>query len=112
MALSEATIVVTLAIKVSADKADDALRLIMPVVRRSRTEPGCLYSDVYRRDYHDTRLLLVERWRSLEEMERHVRSERFSRVLAWIELSLDPPEVRFDWVSESRGLDMIEALRG
>jgi quinol monooxygenase YgiN len=112
MLSSEATIVTTLAIKISADKADDALRLIMPMVHRSRTESGCLSCDVYRCENYVTKLVLVERWRSLLELKRHIQSARYRRVLAWMEMSVEPPEVRFETVSESRGLDMIEALRG
>jgi quinol monooxygenase YgiN len=105
-------IVTTLAITVAPDNANDAMHVILPTVRRSRTESGCLCCDVYRCDEHATKLVLVERWRSLAEVERHIQSERYRRVLAWMEMSIEPPEVRFDTVSESRGLELIEALRG
>ncbi len=56
-------------------------------------------------------LRFVERWRSREEMERHIRSDRYLRILAAMELSSERPEISFHAVSETKGLELIEGLR-
>ena len=44
-------------------------------------------------------------------MRRRVQSEAFTSVLALIESVREPPEVQFDFVSTTRGLDYIEEVR-
>lgn len=104
-------IVATLAIKVTPDSAEDAIRVIAPELGRTRTEEGCLSCDLYRDADDAMKLILVERWRLTADLERHVRSDPYRRVLAWIDMAVEAPEVRFETVSASRGWDLIEALR-
>jgi hypothetical protein len=42
----------------------------------------------------------------------YIRSDFYRRILAAIELSSRAPEVRFDHVSATEGMELIEALRG
>jgi quinol monooxygenase YgiN len=53
-----------------------------------------------------------EEWPSAEEFERHLRSDRFARLLAVLEISAEPPSLQCRLVSESRGLDYVAAQRG
>ena len=55
--------------------------------------------------------MLVERWQSRESLEGHLRSESYRHILGAIELSGGPPEVRFDYVSATDGMDLIERAR-
>jgi hypothetical protein len=55
--------------------------------------------------------VLVERWESDAALEAHLRSEAYRRVLAAIELSGGPPEVCFDYVSTTEGINRIERAR-
>ena len=77
----------------------------------TRLEPGCLGCRVSTED--DDRLLVryEEEWATEEAMRLHVRSERFTRFLEVLESALEPPEVKFDFVSETRGLDYVEEVR-
>jgi quinol monooxygenase YgiN len=52
-----------------------------------------------------------EEWATEEAMRLHVRSERFTRFLEVLESSPEPPEVKFDFVTETRGLDYVEEVR-
>jgi hypothetical protein len=53
----------------------------------------------------------MERWDSEPEFERHIRSEIYRRILAALDFSSKPPEVVFDFVTTSKGMELIEALR-
>ncbi len=54
----------------------------------------------------------MECWDSEEEFERHIRSDMYRRVLEAMELSQVPPDLKFHHVADTRGMDLVEALRG
>lgn len=103
---------VMLGVTVSAqkEKYEDVMRVIRPRVRQTRLEPGCIQCDLYQHVQSDS-LILLERWQTMSDFERHVRSEEFREVLAWIDLSDTPPEIHFDTVSQSQGMELIKAIR-
>jgi quinol monooxygenase YgiN len=53
----------------------------------------------------------AEQWDSEEALRDHVRSDLYRRVLAAMELSRKPPEVSFHFTSDTKGLELIEAMR-
>ena len=55
--------------------------------------------------------MLVERWESQSALEAHLRSEAYRRVLGAVELSGSAPEVSFDYVSATDGIELIERSR-
>ena len=52
--------------------------------------------------------MLEEFWRNEEDLERHLRSEDFRKVLVVVEMSLESLEIRFDKISRSTGVENIE----
>jgi quinol monooxygenase YgiN len=75
------------------------------------TERGCLAFDIYEEQGAEPAVVLVERWENREALVAHLRSDAYRRVLQAIELSGAPPGVRFDEVSASEGLELVERLR-
>ncbi len=66
---------------------------------------------MYEEDGSDEAILYMEQWDSESGFERHVRSELYRRILAAVEFSRKTPEIEFNYVSTTRGIDLIEALR-
>jgi quinol monooxygenase YgiN len=101
-----------------------AIRLLIPLNRQSQAlevlgavrdqvqfEPGCISSRLYR-DVDEVRAIMVEeRWRSHEDITRHLRSEAYRRVLLVIEMAEEPPEIRFDTIVCTQGIEIIETAR-
>jgi quinol monooxygenase YgiN len=56
-------------------------------------------------------ILYLEQWQSRESLDRHIRSELYFRVLSAMELATEAPEIYFHEVSDTRGLEYVEALR-
>jgi quinol monooxygenase YgiN len=84
----------------------DAFRFLMV---STRLEPGCVRCSVWTEP--DARLHYIEEWSTEADIRRHVKSERFTPVLALMESVHEPPQVRFDFVSTTRGLDYVEEVR-
>jgi quinol monooxygenase YgiN len=105
--------VVRLAVVLSAPErgSQQLLHALRFLALPTSFEPGCLGCRVSTED--DDRLLVryEEEWATEEAMRLHVRSERFTRILEVLESALEPPEVKFDFVSETRGLDYVEEVR-
>ena len=50
-------------------------------------------------------------WDTQEDLESHLRSERFRRLLPYIEMSVEPPVVSFGSIEDIRGIEfLVEVL--
>jgi quinol monooxygenase YgiN len=76
-----------------------------------RAQPGCAACDIYDEQGPEAAIVFVERWESDAALDAHLRSEAYRRVLAAIELSGGRPEIRFEHVSVSEGIELIERSR-
>lgn len=74
--------------------------------------PGCTACDVYEEQSPDAAVVFIERWESRETLDVHLRSEMYRRILSALELSSEAPEIRFEHVMASEGLEIVERTRG
>ena len=50
-------------------------------------------------------------WENQEDLEEHLRSDRFRQLLPYIEMSREPPEIDFSTIDEVRGIEfLVEVL--
>jgi quinol monooxygenase YgiN len=89
----------------SARELLDALRFLM---LGTRLEPGCVGCSAWTDP--DWMVRYVEEWATEADMRRRVRSDRFTSLLAVVE-SASEPQVRFDFVTTTRGLDYVAQVR-
>lgn len=101
----------TLRIIPSAKQRLQALELLRSIQGPTQASPGCVECSVYVEEPPGQAILLLERWKSEAALEEHIRSEMYHRLLAAIEISDRPPEIRFDRVSGTEGMELIERLR-
>jgi quinol monooxygenase YgiN len=93
------------------DKQSEALEILGPVCAQIQFEPNCISAHLYR-GVDDVRAILVEeRWTSEEHMRQHLQSDAYRRVLLVIEMAEEPPEIRFDRIMHSGGVETIEKAR-
>jgi quinol monooxygenase YgiN len=104
-------ILVTLKIAVPARRHAQVAELFATLAGPVRVEPGCLWCELYQDAGTGDDFLYVEEWETPEQLERHLRSARYERLLAMMEASDRPPVLRYCWVSGVRGLEYLEAVR-
>lgn len=75
----------------------------------TQIEPGCLRCGVWAEP--DSTINYIEEWETEAALTRHVRSQRFTSLLAVLESAPEQPHVRFDFVTVSRGLEYVAELR-
>jgi quinol monooxygenase YgiN len=92
-------------------KRMEALRILTSVAERTRIEPGCISCRIYQ-DVVDKHIIMIdESWENKEDLERHLRSEDYLKVLVVIEMAIEAPEIRFDTIARSTGVDTIKKAR-
>ena len=101
----------TVRMTVPAKKRDEALRILRSVGDRCKIHSGCLSWHIYEDVQEDNVLMLEEMWRSDEDLKRHLCSGECRNVLLVMEMALKHPEVRFNTVSTSTGIETIEKAR-
>jgi quinol monooxygenase YgiN len=104
-------IVGTLTILPAPDKRAEILEVFRAIQGPVLAQPGCVACHIYEEQGPEPAVVLVERWDSQAALEAHLCSESYRRILGAIELSGRPPEVSFDYVSATEGMDLIERSR-
>jgi quinol monooxygenase YgiN len=93
------------------DRHAAVLEVLRSVQGPVRAQPGCAACDIYEEQGPEPAVVFVERWETDAALEAHLRSDMYRRILGAIELSSDKPEIRFEHVSASEGMELIERLR-
>jgi quinol monooxygenase YgiN len=104
-------IVGTLRIVPAPHRRAEVLEIFQAIQGPVVEQPGCLACHVYEEPLPGQAIVLVARWQSQAALEAHLRSELYRQILGAIELSCGPPEVCFDYVSATEGMDLIERSR-
>lgn len=104
-------IVQTLRLVPAPERRSEMLELLQSVQGPTVAQPGCADCALYEELGHDHAVVLVERWADASALATRLASDAYRRVLAAMELSRSPPEVRFDHVFMSEGMAMIERSR-
>ena len=104
-------ILVTLSIAVPPTRREDIIQIFWSLMGPVRVEEGCLACGLYQPVGKEDVLIYAEEWETVEQLERHVRSARYERLLAIMEASVQPPVLRFHEVSAVKGLEYVEAVR-
>lgn len=101
----------TIRIFIPAEKQSDALEILTSVSEQTQFEPGCVCSRLYR-DVTDSRVTLLEElWLTFEDLQRHLQSEKYRNILLVVEMAAEPPEIRFDTITQTSGVETIEQAR-
>jgi quinol monooxygenase YgiN len=104
-------ILVTLRVTAPPGRREDLLAVFWLLLGPVGVEPGCLGCWLYEEAGDGDALLYVEEWETPEHLQRHLRSARYGRLLAAMEASARPPVLHYHWVSTTRGLEYLEAVR-
>jgi quinol monooxygenase YgiN len=73
--------------------------------------PGCAGCRLHADYENQNALTLVEEWTSQAALDRHLVSDACKTLVSAIELTTEPPRIRFDNVVQSGGLEVIAAAR-
>jgi quinol monooxygenase YgiN len=101
----------TIRMLIPPKRRGEVMEILSSLAERSRFEAGCTGSRVYQDVEVEPAILIEQLWKSGEDLDRYLRSEEFRKVLLVIEMAVEAPEIRFDAISNSTGLETIEKAR-
>jgi quinol monooxygenase YgiN len=101
----------TIRMTIPPQKSPEALEILRSMAEHCRDEPGCLRCHVYGDKLEKNVLMLEQLWRDAEDLDRHLRSDDYRNLLLILETALQQPEIRFDTISLSTGIETIERAR-
>lgn len=90
----------------------EAVQTLRTLVGPVRAEPGCRATQLLKDVDDGFVVVFVAEWQSRVDLERHLRSEAFRKILAVMELAAGAPVVEVDEVSCRRGFDLVEDVLG
>jgi quinol monooxygenase YgiN len=102
----------TIRMLLPAGKRKEALIIIRSMIERIKLEEGCISCRLYRDVLEKRALMLEEVWDGETSLHKHLCSADFRNVLLVVEMASETPEIRFDWISSSTGLNTIVEVRG
>ena len=101
----------TIRMEIPSQKSDEVLKVLRSMVEQCRFDPGCLSCHIYG-DLQETNILMINQvWKSEKDLETHIRSDEYLNFLLALEMALKKPEIRFDTISSSTGIETIEKVR-
>jgi quinol monooxygenase YgiN len=92
-------------------KLREALQILRAVRQRTRFKLGCVSSNIYREVDLENVIIVEECWSSEEDLERHLRSDEYNKVLSVFDMASVLPEISFDRILTTTGCETIEKVR-
>jgi quinol monooxygenase YgiN len=104
-------ILVTLNLAPAPGRRQEMIDVFWMIIGPIRAQPGCVSCGLYQEIGNGDQLLYIEAWETQVQLERHMRSARYERVLAVMETSVQQPVLRYQTIFAERGLEYLEAVR-
>ena len=100
-------ILVTLRMIVRSERRSDLLEAMRGLLEPARVERGCLSYRLYEDVEDGNTFILVEEWETQHDLESHIRTKNQRRLLTLMDLLSEQPELRFNTVSHTMGMELI-----
>ena len=97
-------------IVIPARKREEVLEVLLCLKGPAEASRGCRACRILQDVEDENALTYVVKWETQEDLEEHLRSERFRRLLPYIEMSRGPPEVDFSTIDQVRGIEFMIAV--
>lgn len=102
---------VSLKVVLPAERREEALRIARSLLGPTSAAPGCVGCGFYTDTQNERTLCYVEEWETEEDLQRHIQSDDYRKFLALIDLSSEPPDLKFHRVSETFGIEYVGRVR-
>jgi quinol monooxygenase YgiN len=100
----------TLRMIVRPERRSGLLETIRGMLEPTRVERGCLSYRLYQDVENKNTFVLLEEWATQEDLEKHISKDNQRQLLTLMDLLSEQPELRFNTVSHTAGMDLIEKV--
>jgi quinol monooxygenase YgiN len=103
-------IIATIKMKITREKHPDILNMLGSIAERTKNKTGCSSCSVCV-DTKDDSIIFEEVWKSENDLQYHLRSDDYKYILLIMEMAIEPPDVRFNTISMTTGVETIIRAR-
>ena len=104
-------IIVGITMNVLIEKRTEVMQTLISMIEPTENEKGCLSCHVFR-DIEDKNVFsLRQEWETREDLDDHIKSDRFSVLLGTKSLLCEPQQIEIHTVSQSEKMEVIHAVR-
>lgn len=93
-------------------KLREFLNVLLCLKGPAEASPECRACWIGQDVEDDHALTYLVQWDGQADLEAHLRSERFRRLLPYIEMSVEPPEVEVSVIDRVGGMEFLVAVLG
>lgn len=101
----------TIKITVPPEKRKEVLQTFKAILGSIRREKGCISCNCYVDIEAEDIIFFKEEWKTSEELDTHLRSGHFAVLIGAMKLLKKEPEIRFDTIASTAGVEAIKAAR-
>ena len=105
-------ILATVRMAIPLQRRGQVSKTLKSMVRETKIKPGCLSSRLYHDENEEAVFMCEQVWKNQDVLNLYLRSEDYHRMLFLMELAAEPPEIKFQTISETGGIEVIEKARG
>ena len=98
-------------ITVPFERQKSAVETVSSMLGWTSAQPGCISIAFYQDTNNPDFMMLLQEWEDWESLEKYISSDSYRNILELMELSSEQPEIKFNSVADSKGLELIEKLR-
>jgi quinol monooxygenase YgiN len=106
-----AVVQLTVRLTAKAGRAHQLVQALRTVMQHAVLNGACSGAHIAADVDETNAFWYVEDWQDVRELERQLRTERFSHLLALLETAPVQPLLEFRVVAETRGLEYVAAVR-
>jgi quinol monooxygenase YgiN len=90
----------------------EVMQTLLSMIEPTQNGRGCVSCHVFR-DMEDKNVFsLIQEWETREDLDDHIKSDRFSALLGTKSLLSEPQQIEIHTVSHSEGMEIVKAVRG
>jgi len=93
------------------EKRTEVRQTLLSMIEPTEKGRGCLSCQVLRDIENKNVFSLIQKWETREDLDDHIKSDRFSVLLGTKSLLCEPQQIEIHTVSQSEGMEVIHATR-
>jgi len=105
-------IIVKIMMNALPEKRKEVLQTLLSMIAAIRQEKGCRSYQGFQDIEDESVFSLIGEWENLEDLEYHIRSERFGALLGSNILLNENQEIQIHTVSHTEGSEIVNAVKG
>ena len=100
-------IIIRITMNALLEKRTEVMQTLLSMIEPTENEKGCLSFQAFRDIEDKNGFDLIVEWKTREDLDHYIRSDRFSVLLGTKSLLSEPPQIEIHTISHSEGHEEI-----